>query len=81
MKIYFARSIRGGHADVGLYHRMIEYLKQEHTVLTEHVGDLSLQEAATDVEVYTQDTVWLRESDVVIDECSNPSLDVGYEPA
>ena len=51
MKIYFAGSIRGGRADVGLYHRMIEYLKRDYVVLTEHVGDLSLQEAATDVEI------------------------------
>ncbi len=81
MKIYFAGSIRGGRADVGVYHRLIEYLKKNHTVLTEHVGDLSLQEAATDVEIYSQDTAWLRESDVVIAECSNPSLGVGYELA
>ena len=81
MKIYFAGSIRGGRADVGLYHRVIEYLKQNHIVLTEHVGDLDLQEAAPDVEIYAQDTAWLRESDVVIAECSNPSLGVGYELA
>ncbi len=81
MKIYFAGSIRGGRADVGLYHRLIQYLKQRHTVLTEHVGDLSLQETATDNEIYSQDTSWLRESDVVIAECSNPSLGVGYELA
>ena len=81
MKIYFAGSIRGGRADVGLYHRVIEYLKQDHTVLTEHVGDLDLQEAATDVEIYAQDTTWLREADIIIAECSNPTLGVGYELA
>ncbi len=81
MKVYFAGSIRGGRTDVGLYHRLIEYLKKEHRVLTEHVGDLSLQEASTDTEIYRQDTAWLRESDLVIAECSNPSLGVGYELA
>ena len=81
MKIYFAGSIRGGRADVGLYHRLIEHLKQNHTVLTEHVGDLSLQESSTDTAIYNQDTAWLRESDVVVAECSNPSLGVGYELA
>lgn len=81
MKIYFAGSIRGGRADVGLYHRIIEFLKQNHTVLTEHVGNLNLQESATDQEIYAQDTAWLREADVVIAECSNPSLGVGYELA
>ena len=81
MKIYFAGSIRGGRVDVGLYHRIIEFLKQNHTVLTEHVGDLNLQESTTDQEIYAQDTAWLREADVVIAECSNPSLGVGYELA
>ena len=81
MKIYFAGSIRGGRVDVGLYHRLIEYLKQNRTVLTEDVGDLSLQESSTDTAIYNQDTAWLRESDVVIAECSNPSLGVGYELA
>ena len=81
MKVYFAGSIRAGRTDAGLYHRMIEYLKQNHIVLTEHVGDLSLQESTTDVEIYNQDTSWLRESDIVIAECTIPSLGVGYELA
>ena len=81
MKIYFAGSIRGGRDDVALYHRIIEYIKRKHVVLTEHVGDLSLQEAATDVEIYANDTAWLREADLVIAECSTPSLGVGYELA
>lgn len=37
MKIYFAGSIRGGRADVGLYHRLIEYLKKNHTVLMKEI--------------------------------------------
>lgn len=81
MKRYFAGSIRGGRVDVGLYHRMVEYLKKKHTFLTENVGDLSLQESSTDTAIYNQDTAWLRESDIVIAECSNPSLGVGYELA
>ena len=31
--------------------------------------------------IYDQDTSWLRESDLVIAECSTPSLGVGYEMA
>ncbi len=81
MKIYFAGSIRGGRVDVDLYHRLIEYLKKEHTVLTEHVGDLSLQESGTDREIYAKDTAWLRAADLVIAECTCPSLGVGYELA
>ena len=81
MKIYFAGSIRGGREYVYLYHQMIEYMKKDHTVLTEHVGDLKLQESTNDKEIYAQDTAWLQESDIVIAECSSPSLGVGYELA
>ena len=83
-KIYFAGSIRGGRVDADLYRRMIEYMKKTDTVLTEHVGSphLNLMEKGKrDVEIYDQDTAWLRESDMVIAECTCPSLGVGYELA
>ena len=84
-KIYFAGSIRGGRADAGLYQRIIRYVQQGHIVLTEHVGDLSLSKIEglkdRDVAIYEQDTAWLRESDLVIAECTTPSLGVGYELA
>ena len=84
-KIYFAGSIKGGRADADLYKRMIEYLQREHIVLTEHIGDLSkskLEDAPNkEMAVYEQDTAWLRESDIVIAECTTPSLGVGYEMA
>ena len=84
MKIYFAGSIRGGRIDAALYKRMIEYMQQNHVVLTEHIGspDLNVKEQGKrDVEIYDQDTAWLRESDILIGECSCPSLGVGYELA
>ena len=84
-KVYFAGSIRGGRADADLYKRMIAYIKRSCTVLTEHVGDLSLSKLEDapnrDVAIYNQDTAWLRESDLVIAECTTPSLGVGYEMA
>ena len=83
-KIYFAGSIRGGRVDADLYRRMIEYMQKTDTVLTEHVGSphLNLMEhGKRDVEIYDQDTAWLRESDMVIAECTCPSLGVGYELA
>ncbi len=84
-KVYFAGSIRGGRADAELYKRIIQYIQREHIVLTEHVGDLSLSKTEgmkdRDLAIYEQDTSWLRESDLVIAECSTPSLGVGYEPA
>ena len=84
-KVYFAGSIRGGRTDAELYKRIIKYIQQEHIVLTEHVGDLSLSKTEDiknrDVAIYEQDTAWLRESDFVIAECTTPSLGVGYELA
>lgn len=54
-------------------------------MLTEYVGDLSRSNTegliSSDVAIYEQDTAWLLESDVVIAECSTPSLGVGYELA
>ena len=84
-KVYFAGSIRGGRTDAELYRRIIKYIQQEHIVLTEQVGDLSLSKTEglkdRDVAIYEQDTAWLRESDLVIAECTTPSLGVGYELA
>lgn len=85
-KIYFAGSIRGGRADAALYAGMIDFMKEKgHVVLTEHVGhpELNLLEQGQDKDgaIYAQDTAWLRESDLLIGECTNPSLGVGYELA
>ena len=84
-KVYFAGSIRGGRVDADLYHRMIAYIQRTDVVLTEHVGNsnLSLTEQGRDrdAHIYDQDTAWLRESDVLIGECTCPSLGVGYELA
>ena len=85
-KVYFAGSIRGGRTDAALYQKMIRHMQaQGLTVLTEHVGDLTLstleQGAAGDQAIYRQDTAWLRECDVLIGEVTCPSLGVGYELA
>ena len=81
MRIYFAGSIRGGRQDAGIYHRMVAYLKRYGEVLTEHVGDLHLKESRDDRRIYAQDMAWLRSSDVLVGECTCPSLGVGYELA
>lgn len=84
-KVYFAGSIRGGRADAELYGRVIRHIQKENIVLTEHIGDLSLSKLEgmenSDVAIYEQDTAWLREADLVIAECTSPSLGVGYELA
>lgn len=84
-KIYFAGSIRGGRVDADLYHRIISYIQRTDVVLTEHVGKTNLclteQGRNRDAAIYDQDTTWLRESDLLIAECTCPSLGVGYELA
>jgi len=83
-KVYFAASIRGGRADAQLYHDVISFIKQTDTVLTEHIGDLSLssfEQAERDRNIYQQDTSWLKECDLLIAECTTPSIGVGYELA
>jgi len=83
--VYFAGPIRGGRVDVALYHRIISYIKKTDTVLTEHIGksnmSLTAQTRAVDTHIYEQDTTWLRSSDLLIAECTCPSLGVGYELA
>ena len=85
MKIYFAGSIRGGRNDAALYHSVIEHINETDTVLTEQVGDMkrSIKEGSfdADAEIYEKDTAWLKECDMVIAECTTPSLGVGYELA
>lgn len=83
-KIYFAGSIRGGRVDASLYQQIIDHIKQTDIVLTEHIGrpDLNvIEHSKRDVEIYEQDMGWLRECDMVIAECTCPSLGVGYELA
>ena len=84
-KIYFAGSIRGGRVDADLYKRIIEYMQRTNIVLTEHVGSSKLnlieQGRSKDALIYDRDTAWLRECDLVVAECTCPSLGVGYELA
>lgn len=66
-KIYFAGSIRGGRGDASLYQRMIDYIKQTDTVLTEHFGktnmSLKAQTKAIDIHIYERDIEWLKQID------------------
>lgn len=83
-KVYFAGSIRGGRDDAQLYKDLIAHINETDKVLTEHIGDLSislLENERRDKQIYEQDTAWLRECDLVIAECTSPSLGVGYELA
>ncbi|KGN97456.1 C-Myc-responsive protein Rcl [Porphyromonas gingivicanis] len=84
-KVYFAGSIRGGRVDDTLYKRIIDYINKTDNVLTEHIGkanmSLKAQRKEIDVHIYERDTEWLRSCDLLIAECTSPSLGVGYELA
>ncbi|KAJ3305833.1 hypothetical protein HDV03_000942 [Kappamyces sp. JEL0829] len=81
MKIYFAGSIRGGSQDAAIYRELIQHLARHGQVLTEHVADphREMQKGWTDGKIWEQDMAWLRQSQVVVAECTVPSLGVGYE--
>lgn len=83
-KVYFAGSIRGGRVDAQLYERLIKYIQRTDIVLTEHIGCSHLnllEQGKKDADIYAKDMGWLQESDVLIGECTCPSLGVGYELA
>lgn len=84
MKIYFAGSIRGGRGQVDVYGAVIAFLKAHFSVLTEHVGDADLSDTGQemgDTEIRDRDVAWIHEADLVVADCSVPSLGVGYELA
>ena len=84
-KVYFAGSIRGGRDDAQYYTDLISYIKSKNAiVLTEHIGDNNLlknEKNLTDKEIYLRDINWMKEADLLIAECTRPSLGVGYELA
>ena len=83
MKIYFSGSIRGGRKDVLIYDNIISYLLTKGEVLTEHIGNISIDSEGeninNDKKIYQRDLEWLNQSDLVIAEVTSPSLGVGYE--
>lgn len=85
MKVYFCGSIRGGRDDVHLYRKIVNKLQSYGSVLTEHVSDPELTDRgedcslAGDRSIHDRDVDWLRQSDVVVAEVTQPSLGVGYE--
>lgn len=83
-KIYFTASIRGGRQDAALYKQIISIIKPNATVLSEIVGAKTLTQRGNTgnvADIYKKDQRWLKDSDAVIAEVTNPSLGVGYELA
>ena len=84
MKIYFACSIRGGRDDAESYGELVGHIKTRATVLTEIFADGILTSQGMNKpssEIWATDTAWVKESDAIIAEATNPSLGVGYEIA
>ncbi|KAM9365826.1 5-hydroxymethyl-dUMP N-hydrolase [Pholidichthys leucotaenia] len=85
MKIYFCGSIRGGRDDVHMYRRIVTKLQSYGSVLTEHVSNPEIKDTGEDTTlrgdraIHDRDIDWLRQSDVVVAEVTQPSLGVGYE--
>jgi hypothetical protein len=83
MNIYFACSITGGREFESAYQTITRALAEDHhRVPTAHLaeaGVVSVEAVIDPHEVYTRDTTWIQESDILIAEVSVPSHGVGYE--
>jgi nucleoside 2-deoxyribosyltransferase len=80
-KVYFCGSIKGGRQDRKIYEELIVHISKYAKVLTEHIADPSvgIDQHLSDKEIHDRDISWLRESDLIIAEVTQPSLGVGYE--
>lgn len=84
MKIYFACSIRGGRDDAETYAALAAHIKTSNTLLTEIFADGKLTPQGMDkasTDIWATDIAWVKDSDAIIAEVTNPSLGVGYEIA
>jgi nucleoside 2-deoxyribosyltransferase len=83
MNIYFACSITGGREFESVYQAITKALAEDnHEVPTAHLaetGVMALEGGIDPLQVYSRDTNWIRESDLLIAEVSIPSHGVGYE--
>lgn len=82
-KVYFACSIRGG-GDKSVYPELVNAIRTKAELLTEIFVTEGLQlegGALPEAEIYERDIAWIKASDAVVAEVSNPSLGVGYEIA
>jgi hypothetical protein len=83
-KFFFAGSIRGGDKYAANYKEILNYLRNYGELASEHLDKKTVVEKAgsnSDGDIYARDVRWIRESDVLIAEVSQPSIGVGYEIA
>jgi 2'-deoxynucleoside 5'-phosphate N-hydrolase len=87
MNIYYATSIRGASDEnsTRVNKLIIDTLKKHGNVLTEHFANLDKtvegETELTDKQIHDRDIDWIKKSDVIVAEVTNPSLGVGYEIA
>lgn len=84
MKVFFSGSIRGGGEYLSYYHQILNYLRSFGEIISEHLDQeiqVDSQGKASDFAIYARDIRWIRESDLLIAEVSQPSIGVGYEIA
>lgn len=83
MRIYFAGAISGGRENAEVYPGIIAALQAHGTVLTEHVGDQSLDGTGENTleaqAIFQRDVDWVDQADLLVAEVTTPSLGVGYE--
>jgi nucleoside 2-deoxyribosyltransferase len=83
-EIYFACSIRGGRSDAATYADLVAHIKTKAVVLSEIFADGTLTSQGMNKpsdSIWKIDTDWIKQSDGIIAEVTNPSLGVGYEIA
>lgn len=83
MNVYFACSITGGRQDELVYQRLVAALQENgHNVPTAILASpevMPMEGLVTPEDVYTRDTRWIKECDLLLAEISTPSHGVGYE--
>lgn len=83
-EIYFACSIRGSRGDAVAYADLVAHIKIKALVLSEIFADGKLTSQGMNKPsdlIWKIDTDWVKQSDGIIAEVTNPSLGVGYEIA
>lgn len=83
-KVYFACSIRGGRDDAEIYAELVTIIARHGQLLTEIFADKKLTSQGMNKpshDIWMTDLNWVRQSDLLIAEVTNPSLGVGYEIA
>lgn len=83
MNIYFACSVTGGRQDEAIYKNLVnalhEYGHEVPTALLAGEEVLQLEGIVKADDVYTRDTAWIRDCDLLVAEVSTPSHGVGFE--